>query len=226
MSTWRRKSPRNLLLLPFALLGMAGAFWILSRPIFFLRKLGMPEDTFLSSGTRIGLILFYVGLMMASIGPGLIFSNLCVGLISSAQKSNLQSSSRALIRFSLLILGFAYPVAWVGGMSFYSLDSDGVFYRGWFSLKMKRYEWRQLKQIRTQCYSKKSAGEATFVLNFDDGVKIDLSSSQPKEFFAAYPLMVKALEHTPFDFYYDPPPPLFSNHPCPKSWESYYARRP
>ena len=237
MRARRRKSLWNFLLVPLALLGMSLSWWVLSRPIFLMRQWGMPENGFLQSGTRVGLIFFYIGLMLCSVAPGFLFANVCARIIPATRKvfdheaiphpgTDFKSANRALTKFGLIVLAVFFPIALIGGMNYYCLNSEGVFYRDWFSFQVVRHDWRKVKEVRTQCYSRKSAGEGAFILIFDDGCKIDLFSSTPKSFFPAYPSIANAIKGTSFDFYFDPPPTLYQSHPCPRSWESYFTRRP
>ena len=233
----RRKSPWNLVLIPFALVGFTMSWWLLSRPIFWVRSWGIPEDTFLGGGTRVGLILFYVGLMFVAIGPGLLLSNICAWLISPMRSAlegeaaahpgtDFKSGTQGLLKFSLLIFAIFYPIAWIGGLNAYGISSEGIFYRNWFSTQVIRFEWQDVREVRTQCFSKRGAGEGEFSLVFKDGTGIDLFSAGPKKFFPVYPLVANALKGVQFEFYHGPPPRLFSGHPCPGSWEKYFARKP
>jgi hypothetical protein len=55
--------------------------WLLAQPIFRLRKAGMPEHAFFSSGTNAGLAMMAVSLIITCIGIGFLAANSLVWII-------------------------------------------------------------------------------------------------------------------------------------------------
>lgn len=232
----RRKSPWNLLLIPFGIGGMALCWWLLALPIFHFRQSGMPDSIFLSGGTRIGLTVFYIGLGLCSIGPGLLIANATAWLVPNARKTfdreangykgtDFKAAWSGLIKFSVIILIVVYPVSFLGGMNYFALDQEKIFYRKAFSTEVSEYRWNQVKRLETMCYSKRSSGEGQFILVFNDGASIDLFEAMPKNFFPAYPKISMALKNASYDFVWQSPPNLFKNRNCPQSWASYFSER-
>lgn len=235
--TRRRKSPWNLFLFPLAIFGSALSGWLLYLPIDFIRQWGMPENAFLSSGTRVGLVFLYVGLLLVSVAPGLLFANACAWTIPIMRKTlNLESaqhpctdfnsSNRELLKFFLVCLLVFYPFALCGGLNFYSVTPEGMFYRRWFSTHVDRLDWQQLREVRTRCYSKRSAGEASFFMVFSDGTEVDIFSAGPRKFFSTYSVLTEVLKGRPFEFREVPSPTFFAGNPCPGGWSKYFSRRP
>jgi hypothetical protein len=233
----RRKSPWNLILIPFAIAGMALCWWLLALPIFHFRQSGMSDSIFLSGGTRAGLILFYVGLGFCSIGPGFLIANAMTWFIPPARKifdreaighkgTDFKSACRGLIKFSMIILIVLYPISFLAGMNYFALNQEKIFYRKALSAEISEYRWDQVKRIETMCYSKKSAGEGKFILVFDDGASINLFEAMPKNFFPAYPKISAALKNVSYDFIHQDPPKFYKNKKCLPSWMPYFSERP
>ncbi len=237
------RSALNLLLLPAALAGMGGSAWALALSILHFRQAGMPSDAFLYGGTRYGLIFLALGVLIASIGPGLLLANL-VGLVISPLRRALDReaaagrserfgrASRDLLVASCAIMAVAYPIALLGGVNGFALSKEGIFYRAPLSVAVKHYRWDQVKQIVTQCYYARGY-TTTFELHLDDGASFDLTQSSLWDFRFAYPDIVRMLRGVRYSFHNEPPPPLFRSnllhggdyYACPKDWP-YFSRPP
>lgn len=77
---------------------------------FYVRELGMHAQEIISGGARLGLTVLYVGVMLCSIGPALLLSNVIARLIPRARKAldgescgyagaDFRSSKNRLIKF-------------------------------------------------------------------------------------------------------------------------------
>jgi hypothetical protein len=239
----RRKSPWNLILIPFSIAGMAFFWWLFALPIFYFQNSMNAENAFLSSGTRIGLIMFYIGLGVTSVGPGLMIANVVAWIITPARLvfnreaeghfgTDLRSSMTGLMRFSLVVFFVAYPISFIGGLNYYSLSTEGIFYRKMGAFKTSRYSWNEVQEIKTRCWTKRAASEGEFILVLNDDTKIDLFSSSPRKFFPAYPALSLALKGMPFQFNYEdfqPYAEAFINPhrlSCSTKWSPYFKVRP
>ena len=215
-------------------LGVAGAWVLLSWPIFYLRRAGMPSDAFmLGPASEFSFLVFVLGVGLASIGPGLLLSNSVLWTISPLRKQQdklchgrgeevLRQANRGLFRFSLVILLVLYPVSFAAGLNYFALAPGGVHYRHYLSARPTIYAWNDIRQIRSKCYRRKGpTGQYEIVLA--DGRSVDLAAYSGKNFVAAYPQLSASLRQAPaFDFYFD----AGASVSCPVSWIPYFATSP
>jgi hypothetical protein len=206
----RRKSPWNLVLLAFAVLGI-GSSWIFLALLFgeYRRSL-VPADAFLSSGTRFGNILMYVSPGFPSIAIGLIAANLIIWCIRPARttleredkefpETDFRSSNQGLLKLLIPLAIVALTLAFLGARNIWFLTSQGVSYQPMLSSRAKQFNWSDVRSIRTGCYARRVI-EHNFVLSFQDGTSIDLAEETPREFLEAYPAFQQRLTGTNYEF--------------------------
>lgn len=140
-------------------LGVAAAYYLFSRPIVILRRIGMPADTFFAStANELSVLLFLLGLGLVALGPGFILSNLIQRTIPYLRtlqnrlnhpqgNQAFNQATKGLLQFSLGTFVLIYPLSILGGLNYCALSPDGVFYRPWFALHVIHYQWRQVKDI-------------------------------------------------------------------------------
>ena len=229
-----RRPPKNIWDVVFMPLGVASAWVLLSAPIFYVRRAGMPSDAFmLAPAGEVSFLVFVLGVGLASIGPGLLLSNSVLWAISPLRKQQdklcygkgvevLKQANRGLFRFSLVILLVLYPVSFAAGLNYFALAPDGVHYRHYSSARPRTYAWNEIRHIRSKCYRRKEP-TGQYEIVFADGRSVDLAAYSEKDFFAAYPRLSANLRQVPaFDFYFD----AGTSVSCPVSWVPYFATSP
>lgn len=226
-----RKNPWDIVFMP---LGVAAAYYVFSRPIVILRRIGMPADTFFAStASELSVLLFLLGLGLVALGPGFILSNLIQRTIPYLRTLQnrlnhpqgdqaFKQATKGLLKFSLGAFVLIYPLSILGGLNYYALSPDGVFYRPWFALHVIHYQWRQVKDIETACYHASKGTNGQYIVVFDDGRSIDLNAFSTRDFFAGYATVSKFLSGVPFHFRFDEQ----KSESCPKSWLPYFRNRP
>src|ERR1700722_2611008 len=71
-----RRLPKNIWEGICMALGIAIAWYLFSKPIYILRQVGMPADSFFgSNASEFSALLFYIGVGMVCLGPGMLLSN-------------------------------------------------------------------------------------------------------------------------------------------------------
>lgn len=234
----RRKSLWNLVLIPLCLLGIVCAGWVFFLPIQYLQDALRSESAFLAGSTNIGKILLICGLLICSIVPGLMLGNIFAWLVVPLRRifdreaqaypsTNFKTAMKQLTTVAIVIFIVVYPLALLGGLNYFSVDSEGISYQEWFSLDSTKHGWTQIKKIETRCWSKGMAGRGSFKVSFYDGLEIDLFSAGPKKFFSAYPRLSSLLQNIPFEFLHEPKYFGQAQAPaCPPTWIDYFVRRP
>jgi len=206
----RRKSPWNLLLLVFAVLGI-GFVWILTVRLLaeYRESLALP-DSFLTGGTRFGNILMHVCPGFPSIVLGLILANLLTWCIPTARTAlageaqgfpgtDFRSSNIALGKGFVFLAVVTLPFALLGARNMWSVTSQTLRYRPLFSSSARNFSWSDLRAIHTGCHLGRTL-DRNFVLEFRDGSSMDLSEERPREFLSAYPLIQAALAGREYQF--------------------------
>jgi hypothetical protein len=229
-----RRPPKNIWDLVFMPLGVASAWVLLSLPIFYVRRTGMPSDAFmLAPASEFSFLVFVLGVGLASIGPGLLLSNCVLWTISPLRKQQdklchgkgrevLKEANRGLFGFSLVILLALYPVSFAAGLNYFALAPDGVHYRHYSPARPTIYAWNEIRHIRSKCYRRR-APTGHYEIVFADGRSVDLAAYSEKVFFSAYPGLSASLRQAPrFDFYFD----AGASVSCPVSWAPYFATSP
>ena len=230
-----RRLPKNIwdgICMP---LGIVIAWYLFSKPIFMLRQMGMPADAFFSSNaSEFSALLFYIGVGMVCLGPGMLLSNYIQWAIPYTRNQQNQmnaghsdeifrQANKGLFKFSIPLVVFLYPLSFFGGLNYFVLSPAGVFYRPWFTVHSIHYEWRQITGISTACWSgSKSGPNGRYVFRFNDGGNIDLIAYSARDFFLNYPTISKYLDGVPFNFYFDEQ----LSKSCPQSWRPYFQQRP
>ena len=213
-------------------LGVATSWVLLSGPIFYIRRTGMPSDAFLlAPASEFSFLAFVLGVGLASIGPGLLLSNSMLSAIARLRKQQdklcrgkgeevLKQVNRGLFHFSVVILLVLYPVSFAAGLNYFALAPEGVHYRHCFSVQPNIYAWNEIRHIRSKCYRRKEP-TGQYEIVFADGRSVDLAAYSEADFFAAYPQLVASLRQAPvFDFYFG------ASVSCPVSWIPYFATSP
>jgi len=236
-----RRSLWNLAIIPFAVSGMVFTVWALSIPLDYLARIGMPRDSFLDGSTGFGWFLHYFSLGLISIAPGLIFGNCMVWFLpflrlrlnAEALRNRTGSfgtSNAILFKMALSFFIFLYPLAALGDLRHFSVATDGIYNRGWFSYHIHQYKWQEVKKVRTECEMRRNKSswqnEARFIVVEQDGTEIDLVANWYKDFFKLYPKIAALLKNIPYEFQYIPPEQSPYTRPCPKEWASYFMVSP
>jgi hypothetical protein len=229
-----RRLPKNIwdgICMP---LGIGIAWYLFSKPIFILRQMGMPADTFFASNaSEFSGLLFYLGIGMVCLGPGLLLPNHILWAIPYTRNQQNQlcggrgeevfrQANKGLLKFSIPLVVFLYPLSFFGGLNYFALSPAGVFYRPWFAVHSVHYDWMQITGISTACWNSSKNANGRYVVRFNDGRNIDLIAMSARDLFLNYPTISKYLDGIPFDFYFDE---QFSNS-CPRSWRPYFQQRP
>jgi len=108
------------------------------------------------------------------------------------------SSERGLAKFAW----FLSPVlllSFLGANNFWSLTTEGVYYRPMFSPATKRYAWSEVQSIKTGCTIHKGI-DYHFEMTLRDRTTIDLAQETPREFWTAYPQVQQALVGVTYRF--------------------------
>jgi hypothetical protein len=228
------RPPKNIWDGIFMPVGIAIAWYLFSKPIFILRQIGMPSDSFLASNaSELSLLLFFLGVGFVSLGPGLMLSNFTLWTIPFIRNQQnrlceghgdrvFKQANKDLLKFSVAMFILVYPVSFFRGLNYYALAPEGVSYRPWFGIHPVHYEWQQIKEIRTACYSGSKGSNGQYSLVFEDGRKIDLNTFSTRDFFSNYSTISKFLNGVPFDFHFDGQ----MSESCPRSWRPYFQNRP
>ncbi len=199
-----RRSSWNLLLILFAVIGVAGAWIGMVELLLALRALFRPSDAFLFDGTRWGNIVTHVIPCFPAIAAGLLCGNLLVWLIPPARRAlttegchgtNFRSSNRALAKGLLLLLAITAPIGVLGATRYFYLAPHRIGYRpSWFNQE-RRYPWIAVRAIETNCWHNRGR-QYSYTLLLSDGTRLGILESQ--DFFAAYPALSAALG--PYDY--------------------------
>lgn len=229
-----RRPPKDIWDLVFMPLGIAAAWWLLAKPIFYARAIGMPKDAFLAGpANELSILLFFLGVGIVAIGPGLMLSNLAIWAVPllRARQDRLNAGDgekifrramRQLGKFSFVIFLVVYPLSWLGGMNYFALTSDATYVRPYLKIEAKRYGWDQLKTIESRCYRGGRSPAGRYDLVYSDGEWIDVAEFSIPDFFDAYPRLSSALRGHPFDFRFN----AAASVSCPSYWRSYFEKRP
>ena len=205
-----KKSAWNLLLVPFCVIAIGGAWTAIAFLFEAYRHQLFPSGAFLSSGTRIGNILMFVTPAFPSLAIGLIIGNFLVWLIPAARAaqerrmppgghSSFRSTQLALTRFGAVLAVAALPFGLLGANNLWAITPDRIDYRPMLSAATRHYEWSTVAKIETGCYSGKSV-TYNFVVTLADRTRIDLMEESPREFVAAYPRIKAALRASTYRF--------------------------
>ena len=163
----RRKSPWNLLLIPFCLMGIAGTWIGIAYLLQEYRRFLVPYDAFLFSGTRIGNIFMFVAPLFPSLAIGLIVGNFLVWCVPPARTAldreatgvrgaDLRSSQLALAKLGILAAVITLPLCLLGANNFWELTPNRIDYRPMFLVTTQHYEWSSVKKIETGCSAEHS----------------------------------------------------------------------
>jgi len=204
-----RRSGWNLLLIPAAIIGVAGAWIGMVQLLLLLRAQFRPPDAFLFDGTRWGNIVTHVIPGFPAIAAGLIFGNVVVWLIPPARRAltiegshgtTFKSSNQALAKGLVLLLALTAPVVILGATRYFYLTPSRICYRpSWFN-QVRSYQWRDVRGIETNCWHNRSV-QFTYTLVLSDGTQLGVLETS-KKFLHAYPALSSALSPYSYDFTY------------------------
>jgi hypothetical protein len=203
-----RHSSWNLLLVPFAILGVGGTWVGIAELLLALRAQFRPPDAFLFDGTRLGNIVTHVIPIFPAIAAGLLCGNVLVWLIPPARRAltvqgphgtNFQSSNLVLAKGFVLLLAIAGPIGILGSTRYFYLAPSRICYRpSWFS-KERRYQWMDVRGVETNCWRNRTV-QYSYTLVLSDGTRLGILES--KDFFTAYPAFSAALSRYDYGFTY------------------------
>ena len=209
----QRKSRWNLLLLAFAVVGVA-ASWILIVLLLdkYRASLALP-GSFLRGSTRFGNILMHVSPGLPSIAVGLIVANLLIWCIPPARTAlanedkkfpgtDFRSSNVTLIKGLAFLAAVTFPLAFLGARNMWSITPQTLTYQLMFSPSAKEFSWSDVRTINTGCRFNRQSLDRNFVMEMRDGTTFDLSEEAPREFLAKYSLIQTAL--TGLDYQFNP----------------------
>jgi hypothetical protein len=229
-----RRPPKNISDLLFMPLGVATSWLLLSWPIFYIRRIGMPSDAFmLSPASEFSFLVFVLGVGLVSIGPGFVLSNLALWAIPPLRRRQdqlchgkgeevLKQANRGVARASLVIFLVVYPLSFTAGLNYFALAPNGVHCRHYLAPQARVYSWSEITQIMSKCYRRKEPN-GRYEIVFSDRSSVDLAAYSERNFFAAYARLSASLQQAPaFKFYFD----ADASVSCPVSWIPYFATRP
>ena len=204
-----RRSPWNLLLFLFAVIGVGGTWIALVELLLALRAQFRPPDAFLFDGTRWGNIVIHVIPAFPSIAAGFLMANVLIRLIPPARRAlsiagpqgtNFRSSNRALAKGLVLLLAITAPIAILGATRYFYLAPSRIGYRtSWFN-QVRRYQWVDVRGIETNCWQNRGP-QFTYTLLLSDGTRLGILETS-NDFFRAYPALSSALNPYSYDFNY------------------------
>jgi hypothetical protein len=203
----RARSPWNLLLLPFYVLGIGGIWVGIVWGVEQYRTLLCPADAFLFNGTRLGNIFFFVAPGFPSLAAGLIVGNFLWWRVPPARAAierepsggAFRASQLGLAKFGAVLAGIALPLCFMGATNVWALTPDRIEYRPMLSVAARNYSWSSVAAIETGCFSGKSTSY-NFVVTLDDKTRIDLMEESPRKFTEAFPQIQAALHGKTYRF--------------------------
>ncbi|MFH1440821.1 MAG: hypothetical protein ABIH18_02100, partial [Candidatus Omnitrophota bacterium] len=85
--TKRKKSPWNWILLPFAVVGIGGALFLLVKGLLALQQCLIPNEIILSGRTQVGAFLMFIPIFFPSFIFGFMFANFVAWCIPPARRA-------------------------------------------------------------------------------------------------------------------------------------------
>jgi hypothetical protein len=209
----RRKSRWNLLLLGFAVVGVAASWILIVLLLDKYRSSLALSGSFLGGSTRFGNILMHVSPGLPSIALGFILANLLIWCIPPARTAlaneakgfpgtDFRSSNLALLKGLAFLAGVTFPLAFLGARNAWSIAPQTLSYQPMFTSTAKEFSWSDIRAINTGCRFSRQSLDRNFVVEMRDGTTFDLSEEAPREFLAEYPLIQTAL--TGHDYQFNP----------------------
>lgn len=209
----RRKSKWNLLLIPFAIAGVALSWYALVEPLLSFRSRFFPIDAFLMNGTRLGNIGLYVASFFPSMCVGILVANFAVWIIPPARRAlneeaqgnagtDFKSSNLAVAKLLVLTSILMLPIAALGATSYFYLTSRGVTYRRSLLSEERHYKWSDLSAVEAACSGSRNSRALSYALLMKDGARIEILESG-RDFLKAYPTLSSVLDGRSYSFRYD-----------------------
>jgi hypothetical protein len=123
----RRKSPWNLLLIPFTIVGIGGSWYLMAKIMFSLYEARHPGYAFGHTRTNLGGDLIFVPLLLAAIPLGMMIGNILIWCIPPARRTldkeakgvwhaSFKRSLRDLALFEAIILPIALALSLLGAL--------------------------------------------------------------------------------------------------------------
>jgi len=121
----RRKSPWNLLLIPFTTAGVGCSWYLMAKIMASLYQTRHPGYTFGHTRTNLGGDLIYVPLLLAAFPMGMMIGNILIWCIPPARRvldqeakgvwhASFKQSMRDLALFEVVILPIAIALSLLG----------------------------------------------------------------------------------------------------------------
>lgn len=182
----RRKSSWNWVLLPFAIIGIGGAWFLLERGVFTIQRYLIPVNAILSGRTRVSGVLMFDLLFFPSLVLGFMFANFVTWCIPPARRAlegeakgvkgaSFKKAMKLLSIVSTITLLVVAPISLWGAFNYFYVTTDGVHINPLFSFKERHYKWSDIVRIESRCYmDNRDVFEFNYLLHMKDRTKIDL----------------------------------------------------
>lgn len=193
----RRKDPWNLVLIPFAVVGISIVWSLLTKTLSALQYSLIPANAIFSNQTRLGAILLFVPPIFPSIALGLIIANIFAWLIPPARKiferesegiqgTSFVDSIKGLTKKSILCLVITIPICLLGVKGYLYVLEDGIHINSPYYIKEKYYRWNEIKEINTKCLLDRRNLDLNYELVMKDNTSIDLMQEHSLDFAKVY----------------------------------------
>jgi hypothetical protein len=193
----------------FISVAVAGVTWCaIFLPFYSLRKSLAPSDAFLFGGTIVGNIFLYAISFFPALAMSQVPGRFLVRLIPAARvtlEPELGDDTKTthqlarLAKLGLIALAAVLPLCFIGAVSLWSTSLKHIKVRPIFSAAVHSYDWSRVRKIETGC----TTGRHTnyhFILDLDDGTRIDLLQDDLSTFADAYPKIQSALAGQSYSF--------------------------
>jgi hypothetical protein len=201
----RRKSPWNLILIPFAILGIAGTAFLLAKGLLTFQQLFIPPNAILAHWTRIGSILMFAPILFPSFAIGMMIANLIAWCIPRARRTyakeargikgvSFKETVKPLAIASVIILCAVAPICLLGALNYFYVTVDGVHINQLFSINERHYGWSDIRRIQTRCLAERRNLHLNYILYMEDGTKVDLLNEPRLKFMRVYDQIKPYLE--------------------------------
>lgn len=201
----RRKSPWNLILIPFAMFGIAGTAFLIAKGLLALQQLFIPPDAILAHWTRIGAILMFVPIIFPALAIGMMIANLIAWCIPRARRTfekeargikgaSFKEAMRSLAIASVILLFAVAPICLLGALNYFYVTAAGVHVNPLFSITERHYGWDAIRRIQTRCLAERRNLHLNYILYMEDGTKVDLLNEPRIKFVRVYDQIKPFLE--------------------------------
>jgi hypothetical protein len=193
----RRKSPWNLILIPFAIFGIAGTAFLLAKGLLAFQQLFIPPDAILAHWTRIGAILMFVPIIFPALAIGMMIANLIAWCIPRARRTfekeargvkgaSFKEAMKPLTIASVILLFAVAPICLLGALNYFYVTAAGAHVNPLLSITERRYGWSAIRRIQTRCLAERRNLHLNYILYMEDGTKVDLLNEPRLKFVRVY----------------------------------------